>query len=259
MSGKGLPMMPWFPRDFLAATRAMRLAERGAYRDLLDYQWELGRLPNGSMRLAMLIGCSEAEFCCIWPSIADKFASDDTHIWNERLEEHRVKAIKARDKHKAGADATNAKRAAERYAKRTLSDAPSDAPSGTPPTPTPTPTPTPSPTPKKTGGDVAKAPSTSRGTRLPKDFVMTPERSAYAVKHGLDPSRVYGMFTTYWWGKAGAGATKLDWEATWQHWCMKDAEKNTPRPNFMNQPAQRAKTIAELEAEGHTDELTRSR
>lgn len=94
---------------------------------------------------------------------------------------------------------------------------------------------------------------------MPKDFVLTDDRANYARAKGLDPSRVYGMFTTYWWGKAGAGATKIDWESTWQHWCMKDAEKNVIRPNFMNQPGSRAKTIAELEAEGHADELTRTR
>jgi hypothetical protein len=44
--GKSLAMLPFFPRDYLAATRHMSLAERGAYTDLLWLQWENGHLPN---------------------------------------------------------------------------------------------------------------------------------------------------------------------------------------------------------------------
>jgi uncharacterized protein YdaU (DUF1376 family) len=57
-----LPMMPWFPRDYLSATRLMTLAQRGAYTDLLFYQWELGPLPSDPDQLARLVGATPEEF-----------------------------------------------------------------------------------------------------------------------------------------------------------------------------------------------------
>jgi uncharacterized protein YdaU (DUF1376 family) len=118
MSGGSLAMMPWFPRDFIASTRALRIAERGAYRELLDFQWEMGRLPRAPDVLARLLGITQEEFDAIWPSIAIKFMHAGEFIYNQRLEQHREKALSMRQKKAAGAAATNAKRYAERHAKR---------------------------------------------------------------------------------------------------------------------------------------------
>jgi uncharacterized protein YdaU (DUF1376 family) len=87
-------MMPWFPRDYLAATRHMSLAERGAYTDLLFFQWEMGPLPNDPVRLARLVGCGAEEFGAVWMEIRDKFEDclDGTgNLVNRRLEEERQK------------------------------------------------------------------------------------------------------------------------------------------------------------------------
>lgn len=131
MSEKSLAMMPWFPRDFIAATRHLALAERGAYRELLDHQWELGRLPNDEARLARILGVTVDEFRPIWESIGDKFEASDGFLINKRLEEHRKESLDRRDRKVDGANKTNAKRAAERDAKR------NDI--GTPPSPSPSP------------------------------------------------------------------------------------------------------------------------
>jgi uncharacterized protein YdaU (DUF1376 family) len=114
MSGNSLAMMPWFPRDFLASTRAMRLIERGAYSELLFYQWEMGSLPADTEQLARLLGCTEKEFTAIWKVVSKKFVLAGDTLSNQRLEEHRGKAIEARDKKVLGAQKTNAKRSAER-------------------------------------------------------------------------------------------------------------------------------------------------
>jgi uncharacterized protein YdaU (DUF1376 family) len=116
--GKSLAMMPWFPRDFIASTRAMRIAERGAYRELLDFQWEMGRLPRAPDVLARLLGIAQEEFDAIWPSIAIKFMHAGEFIYNQRLEQHREKALSMRQKKAAGAALTNAKRYAKRPAER---------------------------------------------------------------------------------------------------------------------------------------------
>lgn len=141
MSADSLAMMPWFPRDFLASTRAMRLAERGAYRELLDYQWEMRVLPADHDRLARLIGVTLDEFRDLWPAIESKFVAVDGGIQNERLEQHRKKSLEQRDKKRRAADLTNAKRDAKRNGERNaersqkvvaLRDA-----SDTPPSPSP--------------------------------------------------------------------------------------------------------------------------
>lgn len=137
MSGKSLAMMPWFPRDFIAATRHLALAERGAYRELLDYQWEMGALPKDEKRLARLLAITPDEFAEIWPSIRDKFEETDAGISNKRLEEHRNKAIAQRDKKIHGAEKTNAKR----YGERSDSGSHSDTPGASPPSPSPSPSP----------------------------------------------------------------------------------------------------------------------
>lgn len=135
MSGKSLAMMPWFPRDFIAATRHLALAERGAYRELLDYQWEMGVLPKDEKRLARLLAITPDEFAEIWPSIRDKFEDTENGISNKRLEEHRKKAVEQRDKRINGAVKTNAKRYGERDAMRDAKRLDIESP----PTPSPSP------------------------------------------------------------------------------------------------------------------------
>jgi len=137
--GKSLAMMPWFPRDFIASTRAMRVAERGAYRELLDFQWEMGRLPSAHDALARLLGCDLVEFESIWPAIAIKFMHAGEFIYNQRLEEHREKALLGRAKKRQAAADTNAKRYAKRPQNTSHSDTPSDTLSASPPSPSPSP------------------------------------------------------------------------------------------------------------------------
>lgn len=96
MAGQALAMMPWFPRDFIASTRHLALAERGAYRELLDAQWEMGCIPDDPVRLARLLGITADEFAAIWPAIREKFVPVDGGLVNKRLEEHRDKALAQR-------------------------------------------------------------------------------------------------------------------------------------------------------------------
>lgn len=113
-----LAMLPWFPKDFIAATRHLSLAERGAYRDLLDYQWELGALPVDKLKLARLLGVTPKEFDAVWPAIAMKFAPSGGGLQNQRLEQHRKTALDLRAKRSQGARLTNAQRYGDRGAER---------------------------------------------------------------------------------------------------------------------------------------------
>lgn len=96
--------MPWFPRDFLAATIGWRLLDRALYRCLLDAQWELGALPHDEEELARIAGATKSEFDAAWPRVKAKFRSNaEGLLQNDRLEEHRQKALQIRDdKRRAG-------------------------------------------------------------------------------------------------------------------------------------------------------------
>jgi hypothetical protein len=62
----------------------------------------------------------------------------------------------------------------------------------------------------------------SRATRLPDDFALTPERTAYAARQKIDPQRTFENFRDYWNAAGGAKARKCDWDATWRMWCRRE-------------------------------------
>ncbi|WP_375694694.1 DUF1376 domain-containing protein, partial [Bartonella sp. AC158YNML] len=74
----------------------------------------------------------------------------------------------------------------------------------------------------------AKRSKANRGCRLPDDF--EPDYD-FAIEAGLPSERVkveIAKFRDYWRSKAGANATKIDWQATWRNWIRKavdDLEK----------------------------------
>jgi uncharacterized protein YdaU (DUF1376 family) len=123
MSNRDLPMMPWWPQDFLAATAHWSSAERGAYAVLLMYGWVLDGLPPDHAELARLCNETPQGFDALWLRIGSKFFDEAGVLRNKRLEEHRAKAIKMRDSRAQGADMANAVRRAKRDAQRALSDA----------------------------------------------------------------------------------------------------------------------------------------
>lgn len=91
-------MMPWFPRDALAATLGWSLAEKGLYFCLLFASWELGDLPASTDELARIAGATPDEFREVWPRVAPKFeAIASGRLINRRLESHRAKSLKIRD------------------------------------------------------------------------------------------------------------------------------------------------------------------
>lgn len=91
-TGNSLAMLPFFVRDYIAATRHMSLAERGAYTDLLFQSWERGPLPNDPAKLARMVGCGVDEFAPIWAGIMDRFTQTETGLVNQRLEQHRAES-----------------------------------------------------------------------------------------------------------------------------------------------------------------------
>jgi uncharacterized protein YdaU (DUF1376 family) len=108
-------MLPWFPRDFQSATLLWPLIARGAFRELLDLQWNLssvtqpGILPDDPEALRVAIRASPAEWKIAWPLVEPKFPLVEGRRQNRRLELHRQEAVKKYLARKKGAAITNAK------------------------------------------------------------------------------------------------------------------------------------------------------
>lgn len=76
----------------------------------------------------------------------------------------------------------------------------------------------------------AKA-STKKGTRLSPDWILPIEWGQWAISEGWPEQAVREQadtFKDYWISKTGAGATKLDWLATWRNW-MRNSKQSKPR------------------------------
>jgi uncharacterized protein YdaU (DUF1376 family) len=116
MSQDDLPMMPFFVKDWIAATVHWSDAERGAYMSLLAHQWVNGSVPPDVSQLARIMGTPSDQFDARWGIVGRKFDGDDTGLFNNRLEEHRKDALRLRDAHSLGARKANANRRARRSA-----------------------------------------------------------------------------------------------------------------------------------------------
>jgi len=87
-----------------------------------------------------------------------------------------------------------------------------------------------------------------RGTRLPEDFSLNPERKRFCKKEGLDPERTFETFCDYWRAANGANAIKRDWNAAWRIWCRKEKEfRKRDKPNLPDHSAEwlEAKSLAQ--------------
>ncbi len=141
-----LPMMPFYPRDYIAATRSLTLAERGAYSDLLFAEWDHGGpLPKDLVRVATMIGCKPKEFAPLWAAIKHKFVKTAAGYVNRRLEAERQLSLAKRAKASGKAAAAAAARW-ERALHDAVARASSNAPSigqalhmQCPPSPSPSP------------------------------------------------------------------------------------------------------------------------
>jgi uncharacterized protein YdaU (DUF1376 family) len=107
--------MPFYPRDFRSSTLGWPLIARGAYRELLDAQWDsggasIGTLPDDEEALRSIVGATPAEWKVAWRFIEAKFPRVDGGRRNERLESHRKVAVDEFEKRRKGALKTNAKR-----------------------------------------------------------------------------------------------------------------------------------------------------
>lgn len=223
----------WYPhyiRDFKAKTGHLSLAERGAYRALMDEYWERqGPLPADDKSLCRMIGAFPDEWGEVRDAVLAFFTEVDGKLHHKRIDEEIAKAEKQhREKSERMAKA-RAKRWAdsEQTSDQSTDQSIDQCTDQKTDQITSTPTPTPSPTHKneETKNDsLAASPNeknVSRGTRLADDWRPPPDYIAFALTEGFSEAEAYreaDRFRDYWVSKTGQQACKRDWFATWRNW-----------------------------------------
>ncbi len=105
MAQEKAPAFQFYPKDFLTDGRvaAMSLEEVGAYIKLLCLCWTETSLPMESIKLARMIGCTEATLNRVWPALASCFVEVDGSLRHGRMDLERAKRAAYIAKQKANA------------------------------------------------------------------------------------------------------------------------------------------------------------
>ncbi|WP_375679548.1 DUF1376 domain-containing protein [Bartonella sp. AP7XZML] len=104
----------------------------------------------------------------------------------------------------------------------------------------------------------AKRSKADRGCRLPEDF--EPDYD-FAIEAGLPSERVkveIAKFRDYWRSKAGANATKIDWQATWRNWIRKAVDDLEKIKNTNNNGGNNGNFSKDQRTRGGTGETIRN-
>ena len=92
---------PWFafyPDDWTGGTRVMTLAARGAYLDLLAYQFASGPIPKDDRAICRIIGAFPDEWDTIKGEILPKFEETESGFVNRRMEKEADERSEIRSK-----------------------------------------------------------------------------------------------------------------------------------------------------------------
>jgi len=83
------PAFLFYPADWALGTMHMSLLEKGAYMELLMLQFSRGKFTIAYAKHMLSICFDE-----VWPVVSEKFQTDGTYYWNERLETEKQKRAK---------------------------------------------------------------------------------------------------------------------------------------------------------------------
>ncbi len=211
--------MPLHIDTYLADTGHLTAAEHGAYMLLIMTYWRDGGLPADERHIARIARMSKDE----WAESRDMLASYFKEGWRHtRIDEELAKADEIIEKRRNAALGRHAKSKDDASAvqvqststdtgalPRTLDQGLKEEPNGS---------------------------SKNKGCRIPDDFVPDLD---WAVAQGMNRDAAAfeaANFRDYWTAKAGAGATKRDWPATWQVWVRNHIKR---RPQARGSPPQK--------------------
>lgn len=207
----GLPYYKRYPRDFFEGTVGMDFETKAAYSLVLDLIYmHGGRLADDPRFISGHIGCSVKKWWALRSAImaTGKITVKSGHLANIRadkvIDEAKLFQSKQRDNASQPRKNNNlAKAMAEPKPSHTDTDTEEER--------------------------EAKASTKKRATRLSDDWFLPMEWGQWCVSEGYAQDvirREADNFKDYWHSKAGANATKLDWEATWRVWMRKQPKSN---------------------------------
>lgn len=227
---------PFHIGDYAVHTRHLSLMEDLAYRRCLDlYYTREAALPADVAQVARLIGMRE-QVAEVETILKEFFTPEDEGCWvhmrcDVEIKKAQEAAERARTNGKAGGRPVGSAKKPSANPEETQqvnSGNPDESKSKAPITQDQY------HTEAKASVSGAKAPST-RGARLAKDWILPKPWGEWAIAQyphwTPDVVRLIAQgFGNHWKAKAGKDATKLDWEATWQNWCMSDITQRAHPP-----------------------------
>lgn len=92
---------PWFAfyvDDYSGGTRTMSLAAKGAFVDLLGYQFQNGSVPDSDKLICRILGCLPDEWAAVEEEVRAKFYGIDGALVNHRMEGERSEREGYREK-----------------------------------------------------------------------------------------------------------------------------------------------------------------
>ena len=231
----GTPFMPLWVADFIGDTLVLDAKEIGAYMLILMTMWGRdGYLPNDEKKLQRVARCGR-DWPRVWGSLSHYFTIDGDRITQDRLlKELQKVAAKRKVNAQHGALGGNAK--ALKYNVATLANA-NVSPKQLEPEPEIEDKREPIGSPK------------NRGARLPDDWFLPKEWGDWAVGEGWSIQGIKieaDKFRDYWISKAGSGAVKLDWQATWRNWIRAANQKGNSNARQPSANAAFGATINQL-------------
>jgi uncharacterized protein YdaU (DUF1376 family) len=204
--------MPLYIGDFLADTMHLGATERGIYISLIIHCWQHGSIPRDKRKLARIAACDSRLWWQYRRTVLQFFDVVDASTMQHRrvnTELHRYAELS--NKRKAAAKHMHAGKAASAEHLHT-------------PSPSPSPSPT---TVEAKEASTVVALAAKRGSRLVPDWYPSSADLKFAADLGLrlfEVDNEVNKFADYWHARAGPGAVKRDWSATWRNWCRKAIE-----------------------------------
>ena len=187
---------PWYIADWRESeTRlGLNLAERGLYRELLDYCYLEGSLPSDLGQLGLLCCCTVADFRKAWPAVEPLFERDGARLIHRKVNEVRLKLDSYHEqKRHAGAKSGQARRERSLNGRsnvtRTKAE-PSPAPA---PAPAPEPAPTPALSAPKSAALVPVRANRFAEFIAPWPRVANPDHAARAYLSCIDTNADEGL------------------------------------------------------------------
>lgn len=211
--------MKFYPRDWRGdqALRAISIAARGMWMECLCIMHEakpyghlvLNGKPVGDDALARMTGVSVDEVSALMAELRQAGAFSVTRegiIFSRRMTKDHARAGKGRK--------AVQKRWAQTVDNKEVSGTPNRLPNRNPITQKP-----------EAREKEELCSSKKKGCRIPDDFMPD---IAWAKAQGLPEQSALleaEKFRNFWQAKSGAGATKLDWPATWRSWVLNSLER----------------------------------